>query len=200
MPVVLNLKTEDQKTTEIPLLGSEVTFGRSSSCDHQIVDPLASGKHLSIRLEKGQIVFKDLGSSNGTFLNDVKSSTGHLKIGDVLKIGHTTISINESKLNSSERDLLVKQITLKKPSVSEEPQPNASTQVPEKPVEKKAEKKPEIIKKGLISLKKEKTQRGFTRSAMKMNETKNQKLFDIEEDDIEESQKLQIDLKSLKKK
>ena len=50
-----------------------IIIGRASDCDHQPLDPRVSRKHAQIRKNKaGGMEIMDLGSRNGTFVNDRK--------------------------------------------------------------------------------------------------------------------------------
>jgi ABC-type multidrug transport system ATPase subunit len=47
-------------------------MGRHQSCDMLLSSPRASARHLSVTLEGRQVVVRDLGSTNGTFINGVQ--------------------------------------------------------------------------------------------------------------------------------
>ncbi|HLZ25596.1 MAG TPA: FHA domain-containing protein [Ktedonobacterales bacterium] len=67
----------------------DVAVGRSPSCDIPLSgDQLASRRHALIRFKNGHYTVVDLGSSNGTYLNDheVREETP-LQDGDFIKIG-----------------------------------------------------------------------------------------------------------------
>lgn len=51
---------------------TEITIGRGTDCDIQVVAEGVSRKHLRIFLDETSIMIEDLGSSNGTFINDQK--------------------------------------------------------------------------------------------------------------------------------
>ncbi len=57
---------------ELPLRAGINTFGRKSDNDVQIADPYISGKHGLIEVTDQGIFLTDIGSSNGTMLNDAK--------------------------------------------------------------------------------------------------------------------------------
>ena len=58
---------------EFALDGRAVTVGRSPSCDIPLEgDQLASRRHALLRSEEDQYVIVDLGSSNGTYVNDTE--------------------------------------------------------------------------------------------------------------------------------
>ncbi|MHC4955328.1 MAG: FHA domain-containing protein [Planctomycetota bacterium] len=88
----LILRIPDGAETEISLDDREsVVIGRSPECDMPITDGQASRRHASVmRLTDGFEV-SDLGSTNGTLLNDAQVKKKRLAHGDVIKIGATEI-------------------------------------------------------------------------------------------------------------
>jgi hypothetical protein len=80
---------------EFDLTGG-VTIGRSSSSDLAIDDSFVSHMHARI-LRRGQYYFiEDLGSTNGTFLNDQRvERDAQLKVRDVLRMGDTVLRYEE---------------------------------------------------------------------------------------------------------
>jgi len=67
--------------------GSEVTLGRSSDCTLQLPAAGASRRHASVALRDGQVVLRDLGSTNGTFLNGERvTGEAVLASGDRIRI------------------------------------------------------------------------------------------------------------------
>ena len=76
------------KVEESYSLGDETTIGRSSNNDIVIKDPYISKKHALIEKENEFYFIKDLGSSNGTFVNDEQVLNSiRLEHGDSIKIG-----------------------------------------------------------------------------------------------------------------
>jgi pSer/pThr/pTyr-binding forkhead associated (FHA) protein len=73
-----------------------ITIGRSDGADLSIVDAFVSHMHARI-LRRGTYHFvEDLGSTNGTFLNDLRvEHDAQLKVHDTLRIGQTTLRYEE---------------------------------------------------------------------------------------------------------
>ena len=88
----LILRVPDGAETEISLDDRDsVTIGRSPECDMPITDGQASRRHASVVRKGDGFEVSDLGSTNGTLLNDVQMKTKVLGHGDIIKIGATEI-------------------------------------------------------------------------------------------------------------
>ncbi len=68
----------------IPVAG-RMNIGRSSSCHIAIFDPGLSRQHAEFLLERNQLSIRDLGSANGTWVNDERVSEQQLQDGDVVR-------------------------------------------------------------------------------------------------------------------
>ena len=69
-----------------------VTVGRLPECDVVVADPGASRRHAQIRHEDGSYVLTDLGSTNGTLVNDeFVNGARSLQQGDRITIGNTVL-------------------------------------------------------------------------------------------------------------
>jgi hypothetical protein len=79
----------NQRTYEIttPL----VILGRGTDCDLRLVDPGVSRHHAEIRVEDGEVVLVDLGSTNGTFVNGQPVRRVALADGTRVTLGRTTL-------------------------------------------------------------------------------------------------------------
>lgn len=72
-------------------VGAEpVVVGRDPGCDRVIDQAVVSSRHARLsRRADGTVVVEDLGSSNGTFINDRKiDSSGVARAGDTIRLGH----------------------------------------------------------------------------------------------------------------
>ena len=74
-------------------VGAEpLTIGRSPNCEVPIDQESVSRKHCQIRFEDGGFLVRDLGSTNGTYVNDdLIEPQGRLRHGDQLKVGRTIL-------------------------------------------------------------------------------------------------------------
>jgi FhaA, N-terminal domain/FHA domain len=75
----------------VPLTQPEVTIGRLPECDVVVDDPGASRQHARVRRTDGGFVLVDLGSTNGTLVNDVAIQEHVLENGDRITIGETIL-------------------------------------------------------------------------------------------------------------
>ncbi|HEV3091921.1 MAG TPA: FhaA domain-containing protein [Candidatus Cybelea sp.] len=63
--------------------------GRSDDCEIVLVDPSTSRVHAILEVTAGEPVVRDLGSTNGTFVNGMRVSVEALRDGDELLFGNT---------------------------------------------------------------------------------------------------------------
>lgn len=75
---------------EIPMEISRLVIGRRGA-DVNLNDRLVSRRHAAIEAGSGRYLLKDLGSTNGTFLNGQPAGMEFLKHGDEIQIGSTLI-------------------------------------------------------------------------------------------------------------
>ncbi len=67
----------------------EMTAGRSASCELALDQDSVSRQHAVIKASAREVLIKDLGSTNGTYVNDELVTERVLKDGDLIKIGRT---------------------------------------------------------------------------------------------------------------
>src|SRR3990172_3594737 len=74
--------------TQIPLKKDKFIIGRASECTLRAGSSAISRRHCAIVRKEGAWVLRDLGSRNGTFLNDtaVEKPTP-IKVGDEIRVG-----------------------------------------------------------------------------------------------------------------
>ncbi len=71
--------------------------GRVNDCEVCIVDPRISRRHCVISAGQTGYVIKDLGSSNGIFVNDAKVVEGQIQDGDKLRLGLTELEFHQTE-------------------------------------------------------------------------------------------------------
>lgn len=76
--------------------GSTVTLGRLPESDVVVDDPGASRQHARIRNSNGEFVLTDLGSTNGTLVNDEPVRERVLDDGDRITIGETVLEFRKA--------------------------------------------------------------------------------------------------------
>lgn len=78
----------------LKLMDGVTTVGRHDSCQIRIKSSQVSRKHCELFEKKGLLMVKDLGSSNGTFVNGKKVKTQQiLEPGDELTIGSVSLRV-----------------------------------------------------------------------------------------------------------
>jgi pSer/pThr/pTyr-binding forkhead associated (FHA) protein len=92
------LKFNEAVLKEIPLEGDQFTIGRKPDNSIVIDNPAVSGHHARLVRTQDAFVVEDLGSTNGTFVNDVKVEKRPLRNGDRVLIGkHLLLFQDEAK-------------------------------------------------------------------------------------------------------
>ena len=88
MEVKLVLTGGKSAGREVPVTGPEFLIGRSEECHLRPQSSRVSRRHTMIVVREGYVAVRDLGSSNGTYVNDEKiEGEKELKNGDQLKVG-----------------------------------------------------------------------------------------------------------------
>ena len=72
----------------------ELSIGSADGNDLKLTDPAVSRHHCALHAEERGLVLLDLGSRNGTYVDDVEIVSGYLKSGVRLRIGHSTLQVH----------------------------------------------------------------------------------------------------------
>ncbi len=67
--------------------GARLIVGRAPSSDIPIIDPTISRRHAELESAEAGFTIRDLGSSNGTFVNGARVQTGTATLGDLVAFG-----------------------------------------------------------------------------------------------------------------
>jgi hypothetical protein len=83
--------------TRFPVRDGATSIGRSSASDIVLKsDDYASGRHARLTRHGGLLYVEDMGSTNGTFINERKTvGATPLRHGDTVRIGSTTFRYEE---------------------------------------------------------------------------------------------------------
>ena len=80
----------------VEINASKPTYvGRAMECSIRTDDAMVSRKHTLIRYVSGQYIVEDLGSSNGTHINDRRITRDPLKNGDILRCGSLVLRFED---------------------------------------------------------------------------------------------------------
>jgi hypothetical protein len=77
----------------VPLSGP-VQVGRSPSCQIPLTDTFASSIHARLFARDGSWFVEDLGSTNGTYVNERRvTAPAEIKVGDRVRVGRTLLEV-----------------------------------------------------------------------------------------------------------
>jgi sigma-B regulation protein RsbU (phosphoserine phosphatase) len=94
----ISLKTGTGSLKRFPLLGDRFTIGRSRENDVCLPDQWLSRKHAEVCHESDGYYLRDLGSKNGTLLNETPvEASKRLQEGDVIRLGDHILVYSESR-------------------------------------------------------------------------------------------------------
>ncbi len=97
MPKII-VKFNEAVIREVPLDREQFTIGRKPDNDVVIDNPAVSGHHAKLSRVQAVYFLEDLGSTNGTFVNEKKIDKRQLKDGDRVTIGkHVLLYEDEAK-------------------------------------------------------------------------------------------------------
>jgi pSer/pThr/pTyr-binding forkhead associated (FHA) protein len=88
----LQIESGPERDRRFPLAATGLSIGRQAGNDLALNDQQVSRQHARIEVRDGQVVVTDLGTANGTYVNDQRiEGTVPLRSGDIVTVGETTI-------------------------------------------------------------------------------------------------------------
>lgn len=102
----LEISVDGVACEELDVSRDRITLGRRAECDIQLLDPTVSGQHAMITETLGDIWIEDLGSTNGTYVNDALIRRHLLRDGDLVEIGKHQLLCRTSAEKVPESDSL----------------------------------------------------------------------------------------------
>ena len=119
------VKFNNDVVDHIDLKQGDMKIGRKPGCEIHIDNLSVSGEHANIFTVGEDSFIQDLGSTNGTFINNKKITKHHLKSGDTVVIGkHSLIYFTELVRDGRPPDEFAKTVIIN-PSRTVEPKPAA---------------------------------------------------------------------------
>src|SRR4051812_47620582 len=104
---------------DIMLDRAMVVVGRHPACDARLDSLRVSRHHCCMMQESGEVVVRDLGSTNGIRINGQRVEMGRLKAGDELSIAHIRYRLDNGQGHDQ--------------TLADPPQPSASSPIPPSP-------------------------------------------------------------------
>jgi len=84
---ILDISVDGVAWDVIEVTRERISLGRRAESDIQLLDPTVSGQHAVITVTLGDVWIEDVGSTNGTFVNDELVRRQLLRDGDEIAIG-----------------------------------------------------------------------------------------------------------------
>jgi transcriptional regulator with GAF, ATPase, and Fis domain len=82
---------------------SRLLVGKGPTADLKLMDPAVSRRHLALEIEHGRLRITDLGSTNGTRIDECEVVDAYARGGEVVRIGSTSLRV-ERLARIGERD------------------------------------------------------------------------------------------------
>ncbi len=93
MDVKLVMFKENGERKDLPVQGDVTVIGRRDDCDLRIPLPEVSRRHAQLMVEGQLVTLRDLGSANGTYVNNERVTELQLKPGDHLVVGPVVFTV-----------------------------------------------------------------------------------------------------------
>ena len=93
MQVNLVMFSESGSRRDFPVTGSSIKIGRKDDCDIRIPLSEVSRHHAILEVRGSELALKDLGSANGTFVNNKRIEQVILHPGDHVVIGPVVFTV-----------------------------------------------------------------------------------------------------------
>lgn len=82
---------------DIPIDREMLIVGRHPQCDARLDSIRVSRRHCCMSQDQGEVVVRDLGSTNGIRINGQRIEMGRLKVGDELSIAHIRFRLDNGQ-------------------------------------------------------------------------------------------------------
>jgi len=93
MDVKLVMFKPSGERKDLPVVNPVTVLGRGDECDLRVPLKSVSRRHCELTLSEDELKVKDLGSSNGTYVNNKRINEGSVKAGDRLVVGPVVFTV-----------------------------------------------------------------------------------------------------------
>ncbi len=100
MNVKLIMFRDDGKGHATSLAAGSSTIGRTTGCTIRVPLPMVSRRHAEIVVENSEILLRDLGAANGTYLNNRRVKEEAVEAGDQIMVGSVVFTVQVDGLPS----------------------------------------------------------------------------------------------------
>jgi pSer/pThr/pTyr-binding forkhead associated (FHA) protein len=96
-------------------LGPQSVLGRDPTASVHLLDAEVSRRHASLTIDEGRLLVEDLGSSNGTFVDEERiGGEAEVYPGSQLRVGQTVIEVRASQPAGDPENLPATKVPLPK--------------------------------------------------------------------------------------
>ena len=101
--IVIQVREPNRSARRVPLTGAPIRIGRAPECELVLKDSRVSRRHARLHARDGVLVLTDLGSTNGTRVNDHRVTEVVLGAGDRILIGDTQMVVEAAPMEAGAR-------------------------------------------------------------------------------------------------
>ncbi len=101
--IVIEVREPNRSARRVPLTGAPIRIGRAPECELVLKDSRVSRRHARLHARDGVLVLTDLGSTNGTRVNDHRVTEVVLGAGDRILIGDTQMVVQAATAEAGAR-------------------------------------------------------------------------------------------------
>lgn len=128
----LIIKLNNEVVDHVDLRQGDMKIGRKPGCEIVLDNLAVSGEHANVFTIGDDSFIQDLGSTNGTFINNKRVAKHHLRTGDIVVIGqHSLLYLQESvRVEEPKTDEFAKTVVISPAAPSSAPKPAAPAPAP----------------------------------------------------------------------
>jgi pSer/pThr/pTyr-binding forkhead associated (FHA) protein len=121
MDITLVMFTEKGERRDFRITKSRAVIGRNTECEIQIPLSMVSRRHCELILKKDKVAVRDLGSSNGTYVNNQRIQESDIAAGETLTVGPVVFTLLVDGMPKNVKPILTLLHRPKKPAAPKPP-------------------------------------------------------------------------------